>query len=123
MTDSIFERTIVKINSVDDTSFKATGEVLVFDGFLRLYNELEDKSKLLPKLEEKSEIKIENILSKEVFTKHPPRYSEASLIKKMEDSGIGRPSTFAETVRKIKEREYVIKEERDGKIIDSKELL
>ena len=82
-----------------------------------------DKSKLLPKLEEKSEIKIENILSKEVFTKHPPRYSEASLIKKMEDSGIGRPSTFAETVKKIKEREYVIKEEREGKIIKSKELL
>tara|TARA_B100001093_G_scaffold294126_1_gene280563 strand:- start:587 stop:2929 length:2343 start_codon:yes stop_codon:yes gene_type:complete len=123
MSDSMFERTIVKIDLGGDKSFKATGEVLVFDGFLRLYNENEDKSKLLPKLEEKSEIKIENILSKEVFTKHPPRYSEASLIKKMEDSGIGRPSTFAETVKKIKEREYVIKEEREGKIIESKELL
>lgn len=122
MAESIFERTIAKIQSVNNTEFKATGEVLIFDGFLKLYNEIDDSSKLLPKLEEKSVLKTVIILSKEVFTKHPPRYSEASLIKKMEDSGIGRPSTFAETVRKIKEREYVVKEERDGKIINSKEL-
>ena len=122
MSESIFERTIVKIQSVNNTEFKATGEVLIFDGFLKLYNEIDDSSKLLPKLEEKSVLKTVKILSKEIFTKHPPRYSEASLIKKMEDSGIGRPSTFAETVRKIKEREYVVKEERDGKIINSKEL-
>ena len=122
MAESIFERTIVKIRSVNNTEFKATGEVLIFDGFLKLYNEIDDSSKLLPKLEEKTVLKTVKILSKEVFTKHPPRYSEASLIKKMEDSGIGRPSTFAETVRKIKEREYVVKEERDGKIINSKEL-
>ena len=122
MAESIFDRTIVKIQSVNNTEFKATGEVLIFDGFLKLYNEIDDSSKLLPKLEEKSVLKTVKILSKEIFTKHPPRYSEASLIKKMEDSGIGRPSTFAETVRKIKEREYVVKEERDGKIINSKEL-
>jgi len=122
MAESIFERTIVKIQSVNNTEFKATGEVLIFDGFLKLYNEIDDSSKLLPKLEEKSVLKTVKILSKEIFTKHPPRYSEASLIKKMEDSGIGRPSTFAETIRKIKEREYVVKEERDGKIINSKEL-
>ena len=122
MAESIFERTIVKIQSVNNTEFKATGEVLIFDGFLKLYNEIDDSSKLLPKLEEKSVLKTVKILSKEIFTKHPPRYSEASLIKKMEDSGIGRPSTFAETVRKIKEREYVVKEERDGKIINSNEL-
>ena len=122
IAESIFERTIVKIQSVNNTEFKATGEVLIFDGFLKLYNEIDDSSKLLPKLEEKSVLKTVKILSKEIFTKHPPRYSEASLIKKMEDSGIGRPSTFAETVRKIKEREYVVKEERDGKIINSKEL-
>ena len=122
MAESIFERTIVKIQSVNNTEFKATGEVLIFDGFLKLYNEIDDSSKLLPKLEEKSVLKTNNILSKEIFTKHPPRYSEASLIKKMEDSGIGRPSTFAETVRKIKEREYVVKEVRDGKIINCKEL-
>ena len=122
MAESIFERTIVKIQTVNNSEFKATGEVLIFDGFLKLYNEIDDSSKLLPKLEEKSVLKTVKILSKEIFTKHPPRYSEASLIKKMEDSGIGRPSTFAETIRKIKEREYVVKEERDGKIINSKEL-
>ena len=123
MSDAIFERTVVKIDTDIDSKFRATGEVLTFDGFLKLYDELTDKSKLLPKLLEKSSIETIKILSKEVFTKHPPRFSEASLIKKMEDSGIGRPSTFAETVRKIKEREYVVKEEREGKIIDSEELI
>ncbi|MAR85518.1 MAG: DNA topoisomerase I, partial [Cytophagia bacterium] len=122
MSDAIFERTVVKINTDIDSRFRATGEVLTFDGFLKLYDELTDKSKLLPKLLEKSSIETIKILSKEVFTKHPPRFSEASLIKKMEDSGIGRPSTFAETIRKIKEREYVVKEEREGRIVKSKEL-
>ena len=122
MSDAIFERTVVKIDTDIDSKFRATGEVLTFDGFLKLYDELTDKSKLLPKLLEKSSIETIKILSKEVFTKHPPRFSEASLIKKMEDSGIGRPSTFAETIRKIKEREYVVKEEREGRIVESKEL-
>ena len=122
MSDAILERTVVKIDTDIDSKFRATGEVLTFDGFLKLYDELTDKSKLLPKLLEKSSIETIKILSKEVFTKHPPRFSEASLIKKMEDSGIGRPSTFAETIRKIKEREYVVKEEREGRIVESKEL-
>ena len=122
MSESLFERTIVNINNGSKYEFKASGEIMVFDGFLKLYNENLENTKLLPKLEKGSTLKTEEILCKQVFTKHPPRYSEASLIKKMEDSGIGRPSTFAETVRKIKEREYVVKEERDGKIIKSNEI-
>ena len=122
MSDSMFERTVVNISNDTSYDFKASGEIMIFDGFLKLYNEKNDNEKLLPKLEKDSLLNIEEILCKQVFTKHPPRYSEASLIKKMEDSGIGRPSTFAETIRKIKEREYVIKEERDGKIINSNEI-
>ena len=122
MSDSMFERTVVNISNDTSYNFKASGEIMIFDGFLKLYNEKNDNEKLLPKLEKDSLLNTEEILCKQVFTKHPPRYSEASLIKKMEDSGIGRPSTFAETIRKIKEREYVIKEERDGKIINSNEI-
>ena len=122
MSDSMFERTVVNISNDTSYNFKASGEIMIFDGFLKLYNEKNDNEKLLPKLEKNSLLNTEEILCKQVFTKHPPRYSEASLIKKMEDSGIGRPSTFAETIRKIKEREYVIKEERDGKIINSNEI-
>jgi DNA topoisomerase-1 len=122
MSESIFERTLININNGSKYEFKASGEIMVFDGFLKLYNENLENTKLLPKLEKDSTLKAEEILCKQVFTKHPPRYSEASLIKKMEDSGIGRPSTFAETIRKIKEREYVVKEERDGKIIKSNEI-
>lgn len=122
MSESIFERTVVNINNGNKFEFKATGEIMVFDGFLKLYNDNSENTKLLPKLQKDSILNTEEILCKQVFTKHPPRYSEASLIKKMEDSGIGRPSTFAETIRKIKEREYVVKEERDGKIIKSNEI-
>ena len=122
MSESIFERTVVNINNGNKFEFKASGEIMVFDGFLKLYNDNSENTKLLPKLQKDSILKTEEILCKQVFTKHPPRYSEASLIKKMEDSGIGRPSTFAETIRKIKEREYVVKEERDGKIIKSNEI-
>ena len=122
MSESIFERTLVSINNGNKFEFKASGEIMVFDGFLKLYNDNSENTKLLPKLQKDSILNTEEILCKQVFTKHPPRYSEASLIKKMEDSGIGRPSTFAETIRKIKEREYVVKEERDGKIIESNEI-
>ena len=118
----MFERTVVNISNDTSYDFKASGEIMIFDGFLKLYNEKNDNEKLLPKLEKNSSLNTKEILCKQVFTKHPPRYSEASLIKKMEDSGIGRPSTFAETIRKIKEREYVIKEERDGKIVNSNEI-
>jgi len=122
MSDSVFERTLIKIGNNNKNIFNASGEVLIFDGFLKLYDRISDNIKSLPKINKDSNINVSEILSKEIFSKHPPRYSEASLIKKMEDSGIGRPSTYAETIRKIKERGYVSKEERDGKIIKSNEI-
>ena len=122
MSDSVFERTLIKIGNNNKNIFNASGDVLIFDGFLKLYNRISDNIKSLPKINKDSNINVSEILSKEIFSKHPPRYSEASLIKKMEDSGIGRPSTYAETIRKIKERGYVSKEERDGKIIKSNEI-
>ena len=123
MSDSLFERTLLKIgNNNNNNIFNASGEVLIFDGFLKLYDRISNNIKSLPKINKDSNINVSEILSKEIFSKHPPRYSEASLIKKMEDSGIGRPSTYAETIRKIKERGYVSKEERDGKIIKSNEI-
>jgi len=122
MSDSVFERTLIKIGNNNKNIFNASGEVLIFDGFLKLYDRISDNIKSIPKINKDSNINVSEILSKEIFSKHPPRYSEASLIKKMEDSGIGRPSTYAETIRKIKERGYVSKEERDGKIIKSNEI-
>ena len=122
MSDSVFERTLIKIGNNNKNIFNASGEVLIFDGFLKLYDRISNNIKSLPKINKDSNINVSEILSKEIFSKHPPRYSEASLIKKMEDSGIGRPSTYAETIRKIKERGYVSKEERDGKIIKSNEI-
>ena len=122
MSDSLFERTLLKIGNNNNNIFNASGEVLIFDGFLKLYDRISNNIKSLPKINKDSNINVSEILSKEIFSKHPPRYSEASLIKKMEDSGIGRPSTYAETIRKIKERGYVSKEERDGKIIKSNEI-
>ena len=122
MSDSLFERTLLKIGNNNKNIFNASGEVLIFDGFLKLYDRISNNIKSLPKINKDSNINVSEILSKEIFSKHPPRYSEASLIKKMEDSGIGRPSTYAETIRKIKERGYVSKEERDGKIIKSNEI-
>ncbi len=122
MSEALFDRTIVNIINNQEPIFKASGEVMVFDGFLKIYSDKSDNTKFLPNLKNKSLLKTVEILSKQVYSKHPPRYSEATLIKKMEDSGIGRPSTYAETIKKIKERNYVIKEERDGNIISSKEM-
>ena len=68
MAESIFERTIVKIQSVNNTEFKATGEVLIFDGFLKLYNEIDDSSKLLPKLEEKNQFSKQLTFSPKRFS-------------------------------------------------------
>ena len=80
--NTIFERTVVNINNGNKFEFKASGEIMVFDGFLKLYNDNSENTKLLPKLQKDSILNTEEILCKQVFTKHPPRYSEASLIKK-----------------------------------------
>jgi DNA topoisomerase-1 len=90
--------------------FKATGQIIVFDGYLKVYSDYEDtKDTILPPLDTyKSNIIVSNNIEKEQhFTKPPARYTEAKLIKEMEELGIGRPSTYAQTMTVIKDRGYV----------------
>ncbi len=122
MADAQFERTTVKIEvSSSDKELTAKGEVLVFDGFLKIYMEgtddeqsEEDGNKMLPELHEGESLALTNMNAREKFSYHPPRYTEASLVKKMEENGVGRPSTYAPTISTIQKRTYVEKEDRDG---------
>ena len=120
MSDAELERTTVTINVSDaEKDLVAKGEVLKFDGFLKLYLESTDEDQeeeegMLPNLTNGEELILTNMNARERFTKHPPRYTESSLVKAMEDKGIGRPSTYAPTISTIQKRTYVIKEEREG---------
>ena len=123
MADAEVEKTIVTIAISNETeTFTATGEVVKFDGFLRVYRESydddvetqEDEARLLPPLKKGQKLEHEGITATERFTQHPPRYTEASLVRKLEELGIGRPSTYAPTISTIQQREYVIKGEKAG---------
>lgn len=121
MADAIIEKTTVDINpSTRDDHFTATGEVIKFDGFLRVYIEghdddpADEESGLLPPLKDGNELSAVEVTATERFTQQPPRYTEASLVKKMEELGIGRPSTYAPTISTIQQREYVEKGEKEG---------
>jgi DNA topoisomerase I len=121
MADAVLEKTTVDINvSTNNTEFVATGEVIRFDGFLKVYHESTDdengdeQQKMLPPMEVGQELLLMLMTAQERFTRQPPRYSEASLVKKMEELGIGRPSTYAPTISTILKREYVVKEDRPG---------
>ena len=126
MTDAELEKTIVKIgiSTVKEEHFKATGEVLKFDGFLKVYLEGTDDDDdddadakgILPPLVKGQELDLDNITATERFTRPPARFTEASLVKKLEELGIGRPSTYAPTIDKIMDpsRGYVTKESREG---------
>lgn len=122
MSDAILEKTNVKINtSGAGKMFVANGEIIRFDGFLKVYREsLEDtneekqETSLLPSLAAGNPLTLLEMKSVETFTKHLPRYTEASLVRKMEELGIGRPSTYAPTISTIQRREYVVKESRPG---------
>ena len=121
MADAKLERTTIKIES-DSISdyFKSKGEVVVFDGFLKVYlesnvdDEEEEESGLLPKVTLGEKALVESITSTQRFTRPPSRYVEASLVKELEKRGIGRPSTYAPTISTIQKRGYVDKPERDG---------
>lgn len=125
MSDAELERTIVTIDisNLPDEKLKAEGEVLLFDGFLKLYNvsqedddENESGDTILPPLKVGQRLPLNRMEAREKFTKPPARYSEAGLVKKLEELGIGRPSTYAPTITKIMEegRGYVVKANRDG---------
>jgi len=122
MSDAQLERTTLKINiSKADEMFVAKGEVIKFDGFLKVYLESTDDENaeegsegILPDLSEGQKISYTNILATQRFTRPSSRYTEASLVKKLEELGIGRPSTYAPTISTIQKRGYVHKEEREG---------
>ncbi|MEM8906798.1 MAG: DNA topoisomerase, partial [Bacteroidota bacterium] len=125
MANAVLEKTIVRIgiSSIADVFLKAEGEVLKFDGFLKVYleskddDEEEDEAKgILPPLQVGQTLGLDVMTATERFTRPPARYTEASLVKKLEELGIGRPSTYAPTISRIMEetRGYVVKEERDG---------
>lgn len=123
MADAEVEKTTVNIGiSGEPEVFTATGEVVKFDGFLRVYRESydddtetqEDELRLLPPVMKGQELRYEYITATERFTQHPARYTEASLVRKLEELGIGRPSTYAPTISTIQQREYVVKGEKPG---------
>lgn len=114
MTHADLERTIIDIeNSQNKELFQAKGEVIVFDGFLKVYQdtivdeEAEDDKAILPPVVIGEKLSVEEIFGTQKFTKAPPRYTEASLVKKLEELGIGRPSTYAPTISTIQNRDYV----------------
>ena len=117
MADAEVEKTTVNISiSNESDTFNATGEVVKFDGFLHVYRESidddaeqEDETHLLPPLKKGQILQSQSITATERFTQHPPRYTEASLVRKLEELGIGRPSTYAPTISTIQQRGYVEK--------------
>lgn len=123
MADAKLERTTVNIAvSKTDEMFQATGEVVRFDGFLRVYRESQgddenanaDESKLLPPMNEGEALQRREVVAQQRFSQQPARYTEASLVHKMEELGIGRPSTYAPTISTIQNREYVVKGDAEG---------
>lgn len=122
MADAELERTIVTvdISNTKDLKFTAEGEVLKFPGFLNVYLEdtddedAENESNLLPQVNKGDSLSMNETTATERFTQRPPRYSEASLVRKLEELGIGRPSTYAPTISTIQNREYVEKSNLEG---------
>ena len=122
MADAELERTTISV-SIGGVSekFVATGEVIVFDGFLQVYhestddeNEKEQENGLLPRVVLNEVLQMQEITATERFTLRPPRYTEASLVRRLEELGIGRPSTYAPTIQTIQNRGYVVKGDKEG---------
>ena len=129
MAPAEIEKTRARIDiSNAKVQFIATGEVIKFDGFLKLYMESNDdddeqnQEGMLPILKVGEILNMQSILAAQRFKNHPPRYTEASLVKKLEELGIGRPSTYAPTISTIQKRGYVVKEDRPGEARNYVEL-
>ncbi len=123
MSDAELERTTITIGLSNATEkFLAVGEVIKFDGFLRVYMESTDEESdqeseaLLPPLKVKQPLNMNQVTATERFSQRPPRYSEAALVRKLEELGIGRPSTYAPTISTIQKRTYVEKSNLDGEM-------
>lgn len=117
MNEAVVEQTSVDIKA-ENYTLRATGSIIKFDGWLKVYGKSQEQEdgeegkQLLPQLSEGEDLRLEKLLPEQHFTEPPPRYNEASLIKKLEELGIGRPSTYAPTLSTIQERFYVEKIER-----------
>ncbi len=128
MAEAQIEKTNVAIEiSNSDREFTASGEVVLFDGFLKVYNESSDdpnesSSGMLPPLVIGQILDLEKMEAQQRFTRHTPRYTESSLVKKMEELGIGRPSTYAPTISTIQKRGYVEKKDIQGEVRNYKIL-
>lgn len=121
MADAELEKTVATIGiSTCGEKLTASGEVLKFDGFLKLYNEgrddeeSEEEEGMLPLLRVSQNLSLDKMLATERFTRPLPRYTEASLVKKLEELGIGRPSTYAPTISTIQNRNYVVRKDKEG---------
>jgi DNA topoisomerase-1 len=121
MADAIVEKTSISIDMNNSpVIFQANGEVIKFDGFLKVYTESSDQENgdddryVIPPVVEGMQLAYDNITATQKFTTPPPRYTEASLVKKLEELGIGRPSTYAPTISTIQNRGYVMREDRPG---------
>ena len=123
MADAKLEKTTININiSTRKENFITQGEVILFDGFLKVYSvstdddqESEELASKLPDIQQGEALNLIISKAQQTFTQQPPRYNEASLVKKLEDLGIGRPSTYAPTISTIQKREYIVKEDRPAK--------
>ena len=122
MADAELERTTISVGISGQTErFVAVGEVISFEGFLQVYmesndddTEKEQENGLLPPVKLHETLSLKDIVATERFTQRPPRYTEASLVRRLEELGIGRPSTYAPTIQTIQNREYVIKGDKEG---------
>ncbi len=124
MADAKLEKTNITIGADNIAErFISQGEQVIFDGFLKLYleskddeHDSEEENQLLPVMNGNEQLDTLEISATQKFTQKPPRYSEASLVKKLEDLGIGRPSTYAPTITTISQRGYIVKDNRDGQL-------
>lgn len=115
MSDAQLQKTKININiSNRSEHFIADGEVLSFAGFLEVYDYMAAEDKLLPEISKEDLLTLVDLASKESFSRAKPRYTEASLVKEIEQMGIGRPSTFATMITTVQDRNYVVKETREG---------
>lgn len=115
MSPAQTEKTEVTISlSNRDEKLLAKGEILKFDGFMKVYGGIKDDT-LLPPIEKGQELRLDSMNATETFTRPPARYSEASLVKKLEELGIGRPSTYAPTISTIQARDYIEKKDLEGR--------
>lgn len=116
MMPAIYDTVTADIDADDNCIVRATGSIIKFQGFLAVYEEKfddddkSDESRMLPNLVEGQQLSLLDLVSEQAFTRPPPRYTEASLVKELEKSGIGRPSTYAAIMNKIQSREYTFKE-------------